>query len=73
MSADPHQEIVWFYVSMDKVLVMNILNSTNHLYICRTKISNSGIVAMVTIGANRIVVPTYSVFHWVVTTLEYQC
>ena len=31
MSANPHEEIIGFDVSVDEVLVMNEFNSANHL------------------------------------------
>ena len=34
MSANSHQKIVRFYIPMDEVFVMDILNSTNHLNMC---------------------------------------
>ena len=34
VSADSHQEVVWLDVTMNKVLVVYILNPTNHLQVC---------------------------------------
>ena len=34
VSADAHQEVVWLDVTMNKVLVVYILNPTNHLQVC---------------------------------------
>lgn len=31
MSADSHEEVIWFYVSVDEVLVMDEFNAPNHL------------------------------------------
>lgn len=31
MSTNSHQEVVWFDISVNKILIVYILNSTNHL------------------------------------------
>ena len=31
MSADAHKEIIWFDITVDEILVVYILNATNHL------------------------------------------
>ena len=31
MSPDPHEKVVWLDVSVDEVLVVHVLDATNHL------------------------------------------